>query len=158
MITHKKVWIVGGIIILFQIIYFKDYLSPFQWEQIKVTGLACTCPDEEVVNGQSYLRSIAPDSLKKYKIDYSEIYVTERPATTSDPMGVDEYIIKGKVIGIKRVSEYDPWNLNFHVDSWREVNIIQDIIIKILLFIELVIFVMTLRRTRKTVHNRGFVK
>lgn len=122
----NKLLLAGFIVLFLQTYFFRDYISPFHWGQIKVKGLACTCPDESVVNGQFYLRYITPDSLKNYNIDYSEIYLSERPSTAYDPMGVDLYIVKGEIIGKDRVSEYDPWNLKLKVTSWREVNIFID--------------------------------
>ena len=50
--------LIGMIVILVQIVIFKDYISPIQWGQVKVRGLACTCPDEKVISGRFYLRSI----------------------------------------------------------------------------------------------------
>lgn len=82
MTRQKRILLIGGLILLGQIIYFRDYISPFHWGQLKVSGLACTCPDETVVGGRLYLRSITPDSLKQYELDYSEIYVTEPPVRT----------------------------------------------------------------------------
>jgi len=134
---YKKILIIGVLILLAQIIYFSDYIMPFHWGHLKVR-----CPDETVVNGQLYLRNITPDSLKQYDLDYSEIYVTERPSTKIDPMGADLYIIKGKVIGKDRVYKGDHWNLKFKVDEWREVNILIDWGVKMLLFIELLVLLM----------------
>ena len=131
-----------------QLIYFSDNISPIHWGQLKVSGLACTCPDEKVVSGQLYLRSITPDSLKKYDLDYSEIYVSERPSTDFDPMGVDLYIIEGQVIGKDRVSEGDPWNPKFKIIKWREVDILKDWGIKGLFFGQLFIWLIMIRQTR----------
>jgi len=148
-VTRQKIiFIVGGLFLLVQLILFRDYISPFQWGHLKVKGLACTCPDETVVYGQQYLKAITPDSLKKYNLDYSEIYVTERPSTNIDPMGVDLYIIKGQVIGKDRVSECDPWNLKFRVDKWREANILNDWGIRALLFGQLITWLILLCRAR----------
>ncbi|RXK62617.1 hypothetical protein ESA94_06360 [Lacibacter luteus] len=145
MTKQKKILIVGGLLLLGQLIIFSDYISPFHWGHLKVSGLACTCPDETVEGGQLYLKNITPDSLKKYNLDYSEIYVTERPSTNIDPMGVDLYIIEGRVIGKDRVSEGDPWNPKFRVDKWREVDILKDWRIKGLFFLQLVIWLILLR-------------
>ena len=142
----RKTVIIGGLILLCQFILFSDYISPVHWSEIKVSGLACTCPDETVVNGQFYLRSITPDSLKEYNLNYSEIYVSERPSTDLDPMGVDLYFIKGKVIGKDRVSENDPWNPKLKIDSWRSVNLLKDWGTKALIIIELLIFCIILSR------------
>jgi hypothetical protein len=145
---QRKILIIGGLVIISQILIFRDYISPFHWGQIKVSGLACTCPDETVVNGQLYLKSITPDSLKKYDLDYSEIYVTERPSTDFDPMGVDLYIIKGQVIGKERVSECDAWNPKVKIENWREVNLPADWGVKILIVIELLVFVLLLKKEK----------
>lgn len=157
MITNKKVLLAGSLLLIAQLIYFHDYIFPFFWGELKVSGQACTCPDEKVVNGQAYLRAITPDSLKRYDIDYSEIYVTERPATRLDPMGSDQYIIKGSVIGLKRVSESDPWNLELKVNKWREVDILYDLVIKVFFFMQLFLFIAALRLTRnRAMHNPVF--
>jgi len=145
---QKKILLVGGLLLLGQLFFFRDYVFPIQWWQLKVSGLACTCPDETVVNGLPYLKKITPDSLKKYDLDYSEIYVTDRPNTDIDPMGVDMYIIKGQVIGKDRVSERDPWNPIVRVDKWREVDILKDWAIKGLFSGQLIVFVLVLRKTR----------
>ena len=148
MTRQKRTLLIGGLILLGQLIYFRDYISPFHWGHLKVSGLACTCPDETVVGGQLYLRSVTPDSLKQYDLDYSEIYVTERPFTNKDPMGVDLYIIEGQVIGKDRVGERDPWNPKFRVDKWREVDILKDWGVKGLFFGQLIIWLILLRKTR----------
>ena len=145
----SKILLITCSIILLQLLFFHDYIFPIQWGQIKVSGLSCTCPDETVVNGQIYLRAITPDSLKQYNLDYSEIYVTEKPSTFNDPMGADLYFIKGSVIGKDRVSENDSWNPIFKVDKWREVDIFKDYLIKLLLFVELIIIVVYCRKLNK---------
>lgn len=150
--TIKIVIGVFGLIFLCQIIFFWDYIGPIHWGQIKVSGLACTCPDESVVNGEIYLRSITPDSLKKYNLDYSEIYVTDRPSSNLDPMGLDLYIIKGNVIGKERVSQNSPWNPKIEIDEWHEVDIIKDYGIKFLFFLQLLIFGLIVRKSNKTVY------
>lgn len=147
--SQRKVLLIGGFVLFGQIVLFSDYISPFYWGQIKVSGLACTCPDESVLGGQLYLKTITPDSLKKYDLDYSEIYVTERPYTKFDPQGVDDYIIEGQVIGKERVSEGDPWNPKIRVDKWREVEILKSLGVKGLFFSQLIIWLVFWRRAGK---------
>lgn len=142
---RKILMIGGGLIILIQIFFFKDYVFPIQWGQIEVIGLACTCPDEKVLIGEQYLESITPDSLKKYNLDFSEIYVDEKPSSPFDPMGVDKYLIKGRVVGKERVSKYDPWNPKVSIEKWRRLDSFADWGIKILLVIELSFLVLLLR-------------
>lgn len=134
---------------------FWEHLGPIYWGQLKVSGLACTCPDESVVNGRMYLRFITPDSLKKYDLDYSEIYVTQKPSTDFDPMGVDEYLIEGKVIGKERVSETDPWNPVVEVNQWREINLLKDWLVKALFFLQIAIYgiIIKINKDIRTVHN-----
>nr|WP_321411216.1 hypothetical protein [uncultured Carboxylicivirga sp.] len=148
---NKKlsVLIIAGILFFGQIFVFRDYISPIQWDQIKVSGQACTCPDEKVVNGQLYLRTITPDSLKQYNLDYSEIYVTEKPNTEIDPMGVDLYIIKGALIGKERVSDGDLWNPKFRIDEWKEVDLLKDFGVKILVFVQLIVFIIIYGKIKK---------
>ncbi len=146
---RTKTTLTGIALLLIQTFIFRDYISPFQWGQLKVRGLACTCPDEAVISGKAYLRSITPDSLKKYNLDYSEIYVTEMPHTLVDPQGVDDYILTGTVIGKERVSEGDPWNPKIEVGKWRAINVFKDLAIKGLLFVQLIIFAFILRKSKR---------
>mgnify|MGYP007014123810 CR=1 FL=1 len=148
MTRQKTILIIGGLILLGQLIYFSDYISPFHWGHIKVSGLACTCPDEIVVSGQLYLKAITPDSLKKYDLDFSEIYVSERPSTDIDPMGVDLYIVEGQIIGKDRVSKGAPWNPKLKIDKWREVDILKECGVKGLFFGQLFIWLIMIRHTR----------
>jgi hypothetical protein len=85
-VRNRIIW-AAAFIFAVQILYFRDYVNPFSWGQLKVAGLACTCPDVSVVGGRFYLRSITPDSLRKYNIDYSEVFVANKPASDADPMG-----------------------------------------------------------------------
>lgn len=96
----------GILFILAQIVLFRDFL-PFLSTKVVVKGMACTCPDAEVINGRAQLRTMTPDSLKKYHLDYSEIYFEEGISTPSDLMGVSTYMITGEVIGKKSISEGD---------------------------------------------------
>lgn len=146
--NKKKQWIyiVFGFIILTEIIYFNDYLIPIQWGQLKVSGQACTCPDNKVVNGSLYLRSITPDSLKQYDIDYSEIYVTSEP---NNYYNQEIYLIKGKVIGKERVSKTDPWNLVLEVDTWRYLPMGNVLLTKLLILITVLLLPISLRKFNK---------
>ncbi|HEY3406188.1 MAG TPA: hypothetical protein VGK59_22530 [Ohtaekwangia sp.] len=153
--SSASILIIGCLILLAQFIIFRDYLFPIQWGQIKVSGLACTCPDEKVLNGQWYLRSITPDSLKKYDLDYSEIYVTEKPTTEFDLMGVGDYIITGQVVGKDRVSEVDQWNPLVKVEEWKEIDLITNWVIKLLFLGQVIILITIIRRRSK---NRAKLK
>lgn len=147
--TQKKlILIAGAVVLLGQAIFFRDYISPFYWGQLKVSGLACTCPDESVLGGRLYLKAITPDSLKKFNLDYSEIYVTQRPSTNLDPMGVDSYIIQGQVIGKDRVSEGDRWNPKFKIEKWREVDFVKDWVVRGFFFGQLIIWGILVRKAR----------
>ena len=140
--------LIGGLILLIQIIVFSDHLSPFLWGKIKISVLACTCHDESVDKGRLYLRFITPDSLKKCNLNYAEIYVTEMPTTKLDPMGVDQYIITGSVIGKDRVSDTDSWNPKVRIDKWRPINMIFDFIMKGLFIGQLLVFVWIVLKTK----------
>ena len=150
MTKRAKILTIGGLILIGQLIIFRDYISPFQWGQIKFSGLACTCPDGTVDKGRIYLKIITPDSLKKYHLDYSEIYLTEKPFTDIDPMGVDQYIITGQIIGKDRVSEEDHWNPKMKVDKWRKVDFLKNLGVKGLFGFELLIFVIIIIKNKKT--------
>ncbi len=144
-VNRNKIAILWGLILIVQGYYFADYLSPFGWRQIKVEGLACTCPDEKVLQGQLTLKKNTPDSLKKYELDYSEIYVTERPSTNIDPMGVSQYIIQGQIIGKDRVSPNDPWNPILRVEYWRKENAFREWVIRGFLILQLLIWLILVR-------------
>ena len=149
MSKQTKILIIGGLILLGQLFLFRGYLFPYQQGQIKVKGLACTCPDETVVHGQAYLKSITPDSLKKYELDYSEIFVAERPSTSFDPMGVGTYLIKGQVIGKDRVSEGSPWKPKMKVDRWRKVSFLTNWGVKMLLLLEFIVLGLLLKKAKR---------
>lgn len=106
MTNRQLTIIIGSIIIITQVVLFRNYL-PFLSNKIVVNGISCTCPDAEVISGEKYLRSITPDSLKRYDLNYSEIYFEDGISTTSDPMGVHQYIVTGQVIGKESISEGD---------------------------------------------------
>lgn len=147
---NKKIYLFFSVISILEILFFKDYISPIQWGQLKVNGQSCTCPDEKVVNSSLYLRFITPDSLKQYHIDYSEIYVTEKPTHYHDPMGDGTYIIIGEVIGKERVSKADPWNLVVNVKSWRPVAIGYNFLAKLLLLLTIIGLPISLRIFNKS--------
>jgi hypothetical protein len=110
--------IIGSLIILAQVVIFKNYI-PFLTNKIIITNQWCTCPDARVLSGENYLKTITPDSLKKYDIDYSEMYVKNEISTSSDPMGVEQYIITGEIIGKSSISEGDGhYYPLFRIDSY----------------------------------------
>ena len=146
----KKQITICTFLLAIQLFMFSDYISIFSWGQIKVKGLACTCPDEKVISGIQYLKSITPDSLKLYEMDYSEIFVSERPSAGIDYMGVNEYIIKGEVIGKKRVSNYDPWNPYVKVTNWRETISLKWLGVHFMFLIQLTIYPILVLRSYKS--------
>ena len=148
MTKQKKIFIIGGLILLVQLVSFYDYLSPFYWGRLKIDGQVCTCPEGAVIEGESYLRFITPDHLKKEDLDYSEIFLRGRPVSEWDIMGAGIYVIKGEVIGKDSVDDEPPWNLVFRVDYWREADI--DFVVKGSFFIQLAIWLILLQITRKT--------
>jgi|ERR1051326_1944790 hypothetical protein len=136
----KKIILIAIPVLLLQVYFFSDYLSPVMWGEIKVRGLACTCPDETVVNGSLYLRYITPDSLRRYEIDYSEIYTDNGVISVpGDPMGNELYIIKGIVVGKDRVDKGDLWNLRIKVKEWHHVNMIANLFVKFIFAFEVII-------------------
>ena len=144
--TRKKlILIITGIIIFLQILFFRTEISFNDFQALKVKGLACTCPDESVLKGQEYLKSITPDSLKAFNLDYSEIYVTERPSSFLDYMGVKTYLINGKVIGKKRVYEKALWNPLFQVNKWTEFDTWTIWAIRIIILIQIIIWTTYLK-------------
>lgn len=98
--------IIGSIIILAQIVLFKNYI-PFLINEIIITNQWCTCPNARVLIGKNHLKSITPDSLKKYNIDYSEMYIENEISTPSDPMGVEHYLVTGEIIGKESILDGD---------------------------------------------------
>lgn len=149
--TKKQLTFIGTIIILAQLALFRNYL-PFLSQKLIVNGIRCTCPDAEVISGKNYLKSITPDSLKKYDLDYSEIYFEEGISTSSDPMGVNQYIITGKVIGKESISEGDGhYYPLFEIENYSDAffhNILKWIIRGLLIF-EVVALYRMIKRKRK---------
>ena len=140
--TRKKlILITTGIVIFFQILVFRTEISFNDIQALEVKGLACTCPDESVLKGQEYLKSITPDSLKALNLDFSEIYVTERPSSDFDYLGVNTYLINGKVIGKKRVDSKANWNPLFQVSKWTEFSSQAIWIIRITILIQMIIWI-----------------
>jgi hypothetical protein len=131
-----------------ELITFRDYIAPVQWGQIKVRGLASTSPDMKVVNGRLYLWSITPDSLRQFSLDYSEIYGTIKPTSEVDPMGVDLYIIKGKIIGKDHENGGKVWNPIIKVEEWHEVNVLINIGIKVFVMVQIVILLIFYEKNR----------
>ncbi len=144
--TKKQLtFIIGTIIILAQLVLFRNFL-PFLSQTILVKGISCTCPDAEVISGKSYLKSITPDSLKKYDLDYSEIYFEAGISTSSDPMGVSQYIITGKIIGKESISKGDEhYYPLFKIDNYQDAffhNILKWIIRGLLIFEVIALYTM----------------
>jgi hypothetical protein len=142
--------IIGAIIILTQVVLFRNYL-PFLSHKIVVKGISCTCPDAEVISGEKYLRSITPDSLKRYDLNYSEIYFEDGISTTYDPMGVHQYVVTGKVIGKECISEGDGhYYPLFEIEDYYDAFLynIFKWIIRGLLIIELFVLYVMVRRKR----------
>ena|SRR5690554_4806283 len=149
--TKKQLTItIGTIIILLQMVLFRNYL-PYLSHKIVVKGISCTCPDAKVISGKEYLKSITPDGLKKYNLNYSEIYFEEGISTASDPMGVHQYIITGQVIGKESISAGDEhYYPLFRIDHYYDAffyNIFKWII-RSLLLIQVIILYILLRRKR----------
>ena len=80
--------------------------------------MRCTCPDAIVTKGQDYLKTITPDSLTEYNLDYSEIYLEEVPERLMTPFLRGEFKISGKVVGKGRVDINSRWNPMVRIDSW----------------------------------------
>jgi hypothetical protein len=145
-----KIIIIGSIIILTQVVLFRNYL-PYLSHKIVVKGIKCTCPDAKVIKGEGYLKSITPDSLKRYNLIYSEIYFEKGISTSYDPMGVHQYIVTGKVIGKESISEGDEhYYPLFRIDDYYDAFLhnIFKWIIRVLLFIELIVLIAMVKRKR----------
>jgi hypothetical protein len=158
MTKPRFIIIIGSGIILAQILLFRNYLT-FPSDQIIIEGQRCTCPNARVKSGEAYLKTITPDSLIKYNLDYSEIYFKNDISNASDPMGVNQYIITGQIIGKGSVSEVDGHNYPlFRIDHYRDAflyNIIKWII-RAFLIIEILVLVVIVRKkvTLITMHEK----
>lgn len=150
-----KILCIGVFMLLLEIFVFRVHLSPILWGKLKVSGLACTCPDESVDKGRLYLRYITPDSLKKYSLNYSEIYVSEPINDPKDPMGAGQYLITCRVIGKDRVDAYAPWNPKVKIEKWQPIPLIPDLIIKVLFVSQLLIlgWIVLRKRNNNGVHQ-----
>ena len=122
MTNRNKTFILGSIIILIQVVFFREYLFPFRSDQIVIKGQSCTCPHAKMVKGEAYLKSIMPDSLKKYNMVYSEVYFENGISTLSDLMGVSTYLIEGEVIGQKSIAPGDKYKYPlFRIKGFEEL-------------------------------------
>ena len=131
------------LLLLLQLIVFSDYLTIFKWDEIKVKGMACTCPDLKVKSGIFYLKSITPEKFKAKNIDYSEVYVTEKsmsklPKTEDSSAIFDDSFVKAKVVDLRQIDGEPTWNLVLEVSEWRIVDSFKDFIIKNLFYIQLI--------------------
>ena len=103
----KNQWfIVGSVIILTQIVLLKNYTQFFN-ENIIIEGQRCTCPHAKIITGSELLKIITPDSLLKYKFDFTEIYLENEISTNADPMGVKQYVVSGQIVGKCNISVSD---------------------------------------------------
>jgi hypothetical protein len=149
MTKRQRILIIGTIIILVQIVLFRNYL-PFISNKLIIDGQSCTCPHAKVTNGRSFLETITPDSLRKYNLDYSEIYFENEISTSSDPIGVNQYIISGQIIGKESISEGDGhYYPLFRIDNYNWTilyNYINWFIIGLLLIEIFILFRMVKRK------------
>lgn len=149
MTKRQRILIIGSILILLQIVLFRNYL-PFISNKLIIEGQSCTCPHAKVTNGRSFLETITPDSLRKYNLDYSEIYFENEISTSSDPMGVSQYIISGQIIGKESISEGDGhYYPLFRIDNYNLAilhNMIKWLIIALLLIEIFILFRMYKRK------------
>lgn len=148
---QHKVLTIGVAVLMLQLLIFWDNLSPILWGQIKVSPLACTCPDMKVENGKYYLRSITPELYKAEGLDYSEVYLDWDFPEALDPLYHGQYLIKGEVIGRDKVYEGSlMWHPRIKVNEWKYINPLADYLVKILFIFQVVIFLSWMRsRTKK---------
>lgn len=138
-----------------EVLYFAPYIplvryiSPYMTGEIIVKGQACTCPDERVLAGESYLKANTPDTLAKFKLDYSELFISEMPAEVPDYQGVGIYAVKGQILGKERVFEGDRWNPYFEMESWRKIDSFNQILIYLFLLIQALLILYVIKRRKK---------
>jgi|GEM_PF-6939911 len=147
--SRNKRFIIGSIIILIQIIIFREYLFPFRSDQIVIEGQSCTCPHAKVVKGETYLESITPDSLKKYNLIYSEVYFENTISTPSDLMGVSTYLIEGEVVGKKSIAAGDKYSYPLiRIKEFKELMLYNLFSWSLygLMTLELIVFILLLKR------------
>lgn len=149
MTTKQLTIIIGSIIILAQVALFRNYL-PFITTKIIITNQWCTCPDAHVLSGKTYLKTITADSLLKYELDYSEMFIENDISTSSDPMGVNQYLVTGEIVGKGIVSEgdgkyYPLFRINDYYDAIL-YNIFKWIILGLLLIEIFVLYKMVNRK------------
>ncbi|MBT0572037.1 hypothetical protein OKE80_07780 [Riemerella anatipestifer] len=154
--NKRNLYSIITLIFLFQLFIFSDNLMPFSWGKLKVEGLACTCPDLTVKTGKIYLRTITPDSLKRFNIDYSEIYLTENsfkkfPKNFNPSYIFDPNFIEGKVVGKRNIEGEKHWNLVFDVSNWQILNPLKDILIKFSFFLQIIIFIIYYLKNEKNI-------
>ncbi|MFT6747027.1 MAG: hypothetical protein ACJAZ2_001373 [Glaciecola sp.] len=152
--SKKRVLLIFVLAMAVEVLYFAPYIplvrniSPYITGEIIIKGQACTCPDEKVLVGEGYLKANTPDSLMKYNLDYSELFISEMPAEVPDYQGVGVYAVKGKIVGKERVYKGDRWNPYFEMESWRHIDSFNQISIYLFLSIQALLFMYLIKRRK----------
>ncbi|HEY1047870.1 MAG TPA: hypothetical protein VGF79_15625 [Bacteroidia bacterium] len=132
-------------LVVLELFVFSDVLMPIQWGRIIISGQLHSGPNAKLISGKCYLRWSMPDSLNARNIDLSQIQLMAVPNSASDPMGVDEYIVRGKIRGIFKESSNSPTYLMFEVVSYSYINPILKYSVLILFYIQLLLFIIILQ-------------
>jgi hypothetical protein len=151
MTKRQLTFLIGSIIILAQSVIFWNFISPFKYDQIEVETQMCTCPDAKVTKGIGYIKSITPDGLKHFHLDFSEIYIENRRTSQFDYMGKKKYILKGEIIGKRAVSEGSTYfNPVIRTDIFHEIFLFNVLswMLRGVLIIELLVFYSIVKRLR----------
>lgn len=126
---------------------------PIQWGRIKISGQLHSGPNAKLISGKCYLKNSMSDSLNARNIDLSQIQLTKVPFSESDPMGVDEYIVRGKIRGIFKESINTPTYPIFEVETYSYINPILKYCVLILFYIQLLLFIVLLKN-RPSEHGK----
>ncbi|MFN6944152.1 MAG: hypothetical protein ACK4ND_04325 [Cytophagaceae bacterium] len=141
-------------LVVYQLALLWNNLIPdFRNSHFITEGLVCTCPDAKVVKGKEYLISNTPDSLKKFNLDYSEIYFTQRPGSFLDYQESGRYIVYGEIIGKRRVSDMDTWNPLIAVKSFKEDDIFFDNLLRTIIILQIIVLIIIIKQRKFRVNE-----
>lgn len=134
-------------LLVLELFVFSDVLMPIQWGRIKINGQIHSGPNAELVGGKLYLKWSMPDSLRQLHIDLSQIQLVEPPYSDSDPMGVDAYLVRGRITGTFRESSNSKIYLQFKVESFSLIHPIYKILVLVFFYLQMVFFIVSLLKS-----------
>ena len=146
MVKRAQVIEIFIVLLVLELFVFSDVLMPIQWGRIKTSGQLHSGPNAKLLSGKLYLKWAMPDSLRSKNVDLSQIQLIDPPYSDSDPMGVDCYIVRGRIIGTFRESSNTNIYLRFKVESFTLIHPIYKFIVMFLFYLLLLLFTLLIMK------------